>query len=1147
MRLSRLEIVSLPGISEPFILEDIGQGVNIISGPNAAGKSSVLRAIRYLVADPARSDPPVDLVAEFIDTEGHRWTTRRIGSEAEWRRDGVIVIKPRLPDTTQLRSYLISLENLLAAEESDKAFALEVARAFRGGYDLEALRALPEFSLGPQKGAKENKQTRQGLAELRTVERQYENLIHEEQSEELLEGRLDGERHQAELSGPTSEAIRLLHEERGLEAVQAALAGYPSGMEFLRGDESDRLDRIQNKRKIQQSRVDGWTLEIERHKAALTGAALPEPWPERADMDELLRRIQSAKLADAEAGRARETLTEVRAELATACRSLSPEADPPPPTGPLLDPETVSKGERLAEEVQRCHAALAQLESAGKLAGQVSDADIEPLRRAAAALRTWQAEQGRSRHDRPWRLYLAAVASVGSALAAVVLSAWLAAGLALVALLAVAADVLRRPKDSRVSRREDFDREGVDAPQSWDATGVAHRLRELEGEIARLSLQRREAERAQENRSRLAGLQEQLAELEKQRVGFVREHGLSADLSVLGLAHFVRLAAEYRKKSAEVEALEHKIGDWQDEVGSAVDIAAEALARCGVPAPPRTLTALESALQRLTRSLDEAQEARRRLGDAEGSLETARADLAGIDAELRDFWDGCGIPHGDERQLRDRLRLYGAWQKHVSEQRSLSDNIKSWRQPLQRHPDLLALIAERDEAELQLRLEAATAADSRREQVVGEIAQLRERLRAAGTDRKLEEAAANVEKWRGELAEIREAALLSASGQFLLQRVEHSHQEMNEPAIFTAARKEFERFTHHAFTLEADLAGGLLARDQGTGEVRSLDELSSATRMHLLLAVRVAWARHLEQGVEMLPLFLDEALTASDPWRFAEIATAFHQIVEEDGRQVFYLTARREDVALWRNSTGKAVCHLDIGELRGKAREELAGDIDDYRSLEKEPVPGPGAHTPEEYAQLLRVPLLDPWQPAESIHVFWILRDDLDELHGLLAQRRVGTLGQLQSHLDSAAGAALPPGRREDLAIRCRAAEAWIEAWRIGRGRPLTALDIAGAPIISGRFRAEITDLAHSLDGSAAALLEALRGKGVSGFGAGKIKKFEEWLSSERFLADEEAWGQQERVQAVLARWADSREVEQANYTVLWLESAAQRFYSNRE
>src|SRR5690606_31106452 len=104
-----------------------------------------------------------------------------------------------------------------------------------------------------------------------------------------------------------------------------------------------------------------------------------------------------------------------------------------------------------------------------------------------------------------------------------------------------------------------------------------------------------------------------------------------------------------------------------------------------------------------------------------------------------------------------------------------------------------------------------------------------------------------------------------AAGQFLLERIEQGHRDQRTGAL-ARAEEWFARFTHHRFELVVQ--GGstleLRARDVRMGETRALEALSTATRVQLLLAVRLAFLEEAERGRETLPLFLDEVLATSD-------------------------------------------------------------------------------------------------------------------------------------------------------------------------------------------------------------------------------------------------------------------------------------------
>ena len=113
----------------------------------------------------------------------------------------------------------------------------------------------------------------------------------------------------------------------------------------------------------------------------------------------------------------------------------------------------------------------------------------------------------------------------------------------------------------------------------------------------------------------------------------------------------------------------------------------------------------------------------------------------------------------------------------------------------------------------------------------------------------------------------------------LLDDVERAFEAEHEPAVLRRARDLFAEVTARAFELRLRNDGSLHRLTMFAQETeRELAELSSGTRMQLLLAVRLAWLETQEQGGETLPLFLDEALTTSDEERFAVMAQSMERL-----------------------------------------------------------------------------------------------------------------------------------------------------------------------------------------------------------------------------------------------------------------------------
>ena len=114
MKLVRLTIRALPGLHRTLELAPAADRVCIVLGPNASGKTSLLRALGLLL-DPDPKSAPIDLEAEFSDGES-TIRGRALGPTRNWRVDGTEVERPDWPGPGTLSAYLVRADALGAAK-----------------------------------------------------------------------------------------------------------------------------------------------------------------------------------------------------------------------------------------------------------------------------------------------------------------------------------------------------------------------------------------------------------------------------------------------------------------------------------------------------------------------------------------------------------------------------------------------------------------------------------------------------------------------------------------------------------------------------------------------------------------------------------------------------------------------------------------------------------------------------------------------------------------------------------------------------------------------------------------------------------------------------------------------------------------------
>lgn len=134
-------------------------------------------------------------------------------------------------------------------------------------------------------------------------------------------------------------------------------------------------------------------------------------------------------------------------------------------------------------------------------------------------------------------------------------------------------------------------------------------------------------------------------------------------------------------------------------------------------------------------------------------------------------------------------------------------------------------------------------------------------------------------------------------GHALAEHVREATTDASRPAVFEQARDVLARISRGRYRLDLD-DGNETFRAYDTVKERgfALDELSSATRLQVLLAVRIAFVERHEQGT-MLPILLDETLANTDDGKAEVIINSMLELARE-GRQLFYFTAQGDEVAL---------------------------------------------------------------------------------------------------------------------------------------------------------------------------------------------------------------------------------------------------------
>ena len=1168
MRLRRIAIRRLPGIPRPgFDLDGFADGINVVVGPNASGKTSIPRAVRAALYGEELARESVDVEAVFAlgdraaeeerdgkgDGSGRGEgdiQAARTGGALIWTRDGERIEAPALPEHRFVSCYTLHIEDLLAGDaDTDADIARRLVREIAGGYDLDAARRECGFSVPPRVGQTETKEVSSAESDLRHRQGRYREL----QREEERIGPLERELYEAQVADREAalvdKALQLLDKRRERSGLERRKAALPPDMERLSGTEAEALERLGGERRraeqdLARAEADRRTAERTLAATGLAGSALDEG--RAADMRPRIARLEHL---EGELARVRGRVDEEATARGRAARELGGE----PGEGVRLGPEAVHAADQALDALRLVAAELRELDAELSRLSDGPDTAPDPDRidEARRELLHWLSAPAVSGSPAARAAALLVIGATGIAGAAAAGFLFHPAAYALLAPAAVALVyvflLLRRAgagASQRLEAEQRYRRLGFDRPETWEQERVAERLHVLDRELGTArqrvdDLRRsREAERKRKDlRAAFERERARLAEIARRvnfdpqalDASFDRWLRLTGDYDRADVAlreSWDRLATLERDSGAlragiisflaahgeDPRAGVPEVGIPGAEVASAESPAAEATAADatmgetpGATPPGIEVPAAEVLGQRLERL---AGRVRGRDG-AERDLHTARENLERLSGaiekrrvETEEMFRRAGLASGDEVELRRRLEFLEQWRsvdRQLTEVRIAEELLHG---ELADRPDLLGVSEEDGEATLKGRRGFLRERAERVPALSKAIAGIRARVELASQGRDLEEARARRQRAGDALHRRFDEAMLAEAGAFLLDQVESEHVRTSRPTVLRRAEEWFARFTRHEFELAMGAAGDgtFRARETATGEWRALSELSSGTRMQLLLAVRIAFAVEAEKGRTPLPLFLDEALTTADPDRYRAVTDSLRRLSEEGGRQIFYLTAQPEEGRYWAEA---APTVIDLAASRRAGRAVTVPEEVGLPPAAPEPPDPDGLH-PEEYAVRIGVEPVQPWEHPAGIHAFHFLRDDLDLVRRLL-RAGVERLGPLASLLDSGeVRLFLSPAEQSSVRLRVAGARAWLEAWREGRGRPVDRDVLAASGAITPTFIDRLVELASEVDGDPRLLLHAMDTGAVPRFWGRNRQRLEEWLRENAYLGDAE-------------------------------------------
>lgn len=1142
-----LQITRLRGFEPPgFALEELSEGINVVYGPNASGKSTVAVALRKLLWPDDLADAG-EMVSGRLAVGGK---TGRVDIDSgRIQRTGSADdrLVRELPSADHRDRYHLYLHDLLEAENDNQSFAEAIRRDAVGGFDVDRAADALEFGEVQPRTGKTTKRVENLREKVRERRRKQEGLRDRERELEQLRADLDEATRAGRRAEQVEVALDILEARSDLRETRRELEAYPEVHDEIRGDEIERATELGERAdRLEDEIADARRVRSEAEKR-LAENPLPDDGVDETFVETLDERVDRFESAVSELEAARDDLAGARQERGRLARKLDSIADPG--RAAELDPDDLEPIDRYLNEVDELRGERRALETFRHVFenDQVPGRErVEQLDEGAKQLRRWlraragegEAETDAPEPDRTFRRVSMAVAAVLIAAGTVYSAMFHLAALLFVLLGAVLLAVYllvggdeadKETGRTEVYRRDFREESSLDEPDSWTMEGVEQHLKAIEEQLVKVKTARAKDRIWSQSDFDEAAVADRERQIEERRSRLVDSLGLSPDTETgnAGLARTVDHLRRLQRTDAAVEEARTRVESREERRDELLDEVGGQLAEVGLD-HPSTVSEAKGTLKTVRRAEKAHDRATRDRRQARKRLHDAREELDQVRDERRELFEQLGLERGANERLAELCDEHDDWEKAADDVREAQVRLDNEKERTDKFEDFDDSLLEKSPPELESMLEELEEVHAERDELRDEISRIEQRIGSAKSAHDLEEANAEYRQVRDELAADRRDDYRQAAGHALARFVADETRDRELPEVFHRARDMFQQVTKGQYRLEFD--GGqpptFRAFDTVGERMHSLDELSSGTRLQLLLAVRVAFVEKEERDLAV-PLVFDETLANSDDLRARSLIDVIRRFADR-GRQVFYFTAQRDEVRKWRSVLDEegenSARFIPLADESADDGEQWTDDLPAEAIASPDAVPAPDGDSHEDYGDRLDRPSWSPRKPVGSLHL-WYLVEDVDRLHRLL-EAGFERWGQLEALGESGglAAAGIDEEAYRRIAARARGVETFGDAWSRGRGEPVDQSVLEETDAVTDNFIDQVTELCEQVDGDGRRIVEGLDAGEVNRFRQAKVRELEEFFEQHGYIEPADTLAAAEIRTRVLADLADAIE-----------------------
>ena len=1109
----KLSIHKMPGFPKGMATyRDLSPGINIVAGPNASGKSSTARMLQKLIWRDNTAAIHAESSAE-INREG--WQINIDSGHIQIQCEGKDETIVGLPSSQAKSRYILALHELV--KENEQELAQQILQESIGGYNLDEAAQ----SLIYEKGIRNRSATdyvnyKKADDHLKKVLNQQSALKKKEEKLESLYKEKKKAQQASRLKDLYGLVIAYLKAKRDFNQSREQYETYPKVMEKVNGDELTTIQEREKEIQDAEEAIQTAQKEIEQSRKLLSTLNLPEVGVDVKALNELDERIAELEETSREKQDKKQFITEKEAKVREALKNIDESLEPENWKG--IDLKNISNLEDFLREAHQTISEKQFLEARiGELEKEIegnSEADSDVLKDGIRALTYWlQEKKSFYGISTRWIWILSAVAGITAILT--YLTGWPGLmGLVIVGAVAIYA-YQRKPESEENVRKQDFERTGLTPPESWDIEKVSGKLKELIDEL-------NEAKLRENLRQKIEELGKELDEAQKREDGIKRGYDEWMDhlkavpdlpqehlRNYSGLYAFLTAVKDWQNAHTDLKALKDQQQELQKRYSHILQQINALFVDNGAPKAEDTGEA-----KAILKKLKEKEEKRSKNVDLiETKKETIKEkeNFRNKNTErLQALYNKLEVEYGNKERIRELVNWLDPYKNTKEDYQGKKSVLADRTRQMMDHSlysqyknDIETISLDEAQEKLQNFKDEADKLD----EITKQINDIERDIFNAKQGNDLEQALMKREQALDQLEGLYQNNLASLTGKILVDQLKQETRERNRPAVFKRANELFNRITSGRYELmlgESEEAS-FRAFDTVMNLGQDLSELSTGTRIQLLLSVRLAFIENQEASLK-LPLLADELLANSDDARAKAIIDALVEI-SRDGRQIFYFTAQGDEVAKWESylASMQDISYKTIF-LTGKQNENVQlTSHSEFKSvkLEHTTVPSPYGKSHEEYGNMLEVPSFNLLTDNISQLHLWYLIEDNQLLYNCL-KNDLNYWGQLDSYLKN--GGILDNMEKhheEVLRDKAKLLERFQELYRQGRPRPIDRSILEQSGAVSEKFIDAVSDLLNSLQGNPEKLLRALKDGQVQGFRKNKMEELEQFLLEQGYMDDQ--------------------------------------------